>query len=331
MISLVMMVKNEEAGLKRAVDSVKDFVDEVIIGVDETSEDKTLEIAKTLGKVHTFKWSDSFATPRNEGIKKAKGDWILILDGHEYVTKIPKIDFSKIKTDAIRVTVEMEGGSKIQSDRIIRNTVRYKNDVHTIPNAKTWTKYLDFHIVHDRTVQDWKYRKIRNKQRDEMLVRHLTGKKDARSLFYLAQQHRDAARWKETKDTLGEYLKISTFKDEENLGRYYLAQAHYALKEKDKAIEVLNSDIAEHHYYKGYIFYQDKNYAKAIPEMLRAVQLGSSKGSFEPIADIESRAYDILSMCFYHYSQKDLARISALNSLAYRDNERVRNNLQYFL
>jgi len=330
MISLVMMVKNEEHGIERAVNSVKGFVDEVIIGVDETSEDNTLTLAKKLGKVHTFKWSDSFATPRNEGIKKAKGDWILILDGHEYVTKIPEIDFSKIKTEAVRVTVEMEGGSKIQSDRILKKGITYKNDVHTIPTAKDWTKHLDFHITHDRTVMDWKYRKQRNKQRNEMIVRHLEGKKDARSLFYLAQQYRDGAEWQKAIDTLGEYMKISTFKDEENLGRYYLAQSYYSLKQKEKAIETLSSDIAEHHYYKGYIFYQDKDYSKATTEMLRAIQLGSSKGSFSPIADIESRAYDTLSMCFYHYGQKELAAVTALKSLSFRENERVRNNLKYF-
>ena len=40
-----MIVKNEEKNLKRCVDSVYEYVDQVII-VDTGSKDKTVEIAK---------------------------------------------------------------------------------------------------------------------------------------------------------------------------------------------------------------------------------------------------------------------------------------------
>ena len=163
-----------------------------------------------------------------------------------------------------------------------------------------------------------------------MLIRHLTGKKDARSLFYLAQQYRDGSQWQKAIDTLGEYMKISKFGDEKNLGKYYLRQSYFSLGDTDNAIKSLDSDIAEHHYYKGFIYYKDKQYDKAIAEMLRALQLGSSQGSFSPIADIESRAYDTLSMCFHHYGRNELAYSTAISSLGYRENKRVRNNLKYF-
>lgn len=87
-ISLCMMVHNEEKTLGGAIASVSEVVDEVVIGVDEASTDKTFEVAKKLaspGCLFTFQWRDDFAAIRNETIKRATGDMILILDGHEYI------------------------------------------------------------------------------------------------------------------------------------------------------------------------------------------------------------------------------------------------------
>jgi len=60
-ISLAMIVRNEEDVLTRCLDSVKDYVDEIII-VDTGSTDKSIEISKNYtDKTYTFKWIDDFA------------------------------------------------------------------------------------------------------------------------------------------------------------------------------------------------------------------------------------------------------------------------------
>src|SRR3989344_3480106 len=82
-LSLCMITKNEELLIRNCLNSVKDLVEEIII-VDTGSIDNTKLIAKKFtNKVFDFKWNDDFAEARNESLKYAGGDWILILDADE--------------------------------------------------------------------------------------------------------------------------------------------------------------------------------------------------------------------------------------------------------
>ncbi|ABO49916.1 glycosyl transferase, family 2 [Desulforamulus reducens MI-1] len=83
MISLCMIVKNEERNLARCLNSAKDCVDEIII-VDTGSVDNTVNIAKKFdAKIYTYQWDEDFAAARNFSLSKAAGDWILYLDADE--------------------------------------------------------------------------------------------------------------------------------------------------------------------------------------------------------------------------------------------------------
>lgn len=93
-ISLCMIVKNEEQFLEQCLNSIKDLVNEIII-VDTGSTDKTKEIAsKFKAKIYDFQWCDDFSAARNESLKHATGDWIMVLDADE---TIAERDLSKIR------------------------------------------------------------------------------------------------------------------------------------------------------------------------------------------------------------------------------------------
>ena len=84
-ISLCMIVKDEEKFLEQCLLSVQGLVDEIVI-VDTGSTDKTKEIAlRFTSKVYDFVWGDDFAAARNESLKYATGEWILILDADEVI------------------------------------------------------------------------------------------------------------------------------------------------------------------------------------------------------------------------------------------------------
>jgi len=83
LLSLCMIVKNEEKNLPRCLESIKDIVDEIII-VDTGSTDSTIEIAEKYGaKIYFFEWNNNFSDARNFSLEKANGDWILIMDGDD--------------------------------------------------------------------------------------------------------------------------------------------------------------------------------------------------------------------------------------------------------
>lgn len=84
-LSLTMIVKNEERNLFKCLESVKDFVDDIIV-IDTGSTDQTKDIAQSFGaRVFDFEWNNDFAAARNFSIQKSKSDWNLVLDADEYV------------------------------------------------------------------------------------------------------------------------------------------------------------------------------------------------------------------------------------------------------
>lgn len=82
-ISLCMIVKNEAQFLQGCLESAYSLVDEMII-VDTGSTDRTIDLAKIYtDKIYSLAWTDDFAAARNESLKHATGDWILLLDADE--------------------------------------------------------------------------------------------------------------------------------------------------------------------------------------------------------------------------------------------------------
>ena len=86
-ISLCMIVKDEEESLPTCLNSIRDYVDEIII-VDTGSTDSTVEIAKSYNaKVYHHPWENSFSKARNYSLSYATCDWILIMDADEEIEK----------------------------------------------------------------------------------------------------------------------------------------------------------------------------------------------------------------------------------------------------
>jgi glycosyltransferase involved in cell wall biosynthesis len=84
-ISVFIIAKNEEERLPKAIASVKDWVDEVIV-IDSGSEDKTVEIAKNMGAQTTFNEWQGYGQQKIFGESLCKNDWILNIDADEEVT-----------------------------------------------------------------------------------------------------------------------------------------------------------------------------------------------------------------------------------------------------
>jgi glycosyltransferase involved in cell wall biosynthesis len=82
-LSVAIITKNEEANIRRTLESVK-WADEIVV-VDSGSTDRTCDIAREYGaKVFIEQWK-GFAKQKNSAIEKCTSDWILSLDADEEV------------------------------------------------------------------------------------------------------------------------------------------------------------------------------------------------------------------------------------------------------
>lgn len=124
MISLCMIVKNEESFIEKCLQSVAGYVDDIVVA-DTGSTDRTKEIAqKYNARVFDFEWVNDFSAARNFSASHAKHDWIFVLDADEVVISFDKSqveDFIEGSSDIGSILrYEQDAGDIIFSERITR-------------------------------------------------------------------------------------------------------------------------------------------------------------------------------------------------------------------
>lgn len=102
-VSLCMIVKDAEDDIKKCLDSVAKVVDEIILAVDETTSDNTLDIIDLWSRGIKGNWplvkvkriksplEIGFDEARNLSIEDASGDWILWMDSDEIMVHSERI------------------------------------------------------------------------------------------------------------------------------------------------------------------------------------------------------------------------------------------------
>ena len=124
-VSMAMIVKNEQDDIGKAVRSAVDYVDEIHI-TDTGSTDRTWENLEALQDdlktpiyLHLYNWNDSFEDARNASVKDCKGDWIFWMDADEILYNGATIDyflrapyFNGYAIEQRQVAVDMKQGSE---------------------------------------------------------------------------------------------------------------------------------------------------------------------------------------------------------------------------
>lgn len=155
LLSIVMMVKDEEKYLDKTLSSLKDLMNEInseIIILDTGSKDNSISIAKKYTENLYFeKWNNNFSDMRNKSISYAKGDWILVIDADEVLVNYDKL-VNFFKTDLYKkynsASIELMNISSEDDEEnyslasIIRlfkneNGFCYSGSIHEQPNYKS--------------------------------------------------------------------------------------------------------------------------------------------------------------------------------------------------
>jgi glycosyltransferase involved in cell wall biosynthesis len=85
-LSVVIITFNEEKNIKRCIESVIAVADEIIV-IDSFSQDKTVEIASSLGAKVKQSVFDGYINQKNKAINEAANHYVLLLDADEFLSK----------------------------------------------------------------------------------------------------------------------------------------------------------------------------------------------------------------------------------------------------
>src|SRR3989344_5022751 len=105
MISAVIVCLNEGNKLRRCLESLNNFADEIVV-VDLGSKDQSLKVSQEFGaKIYHHNFEPFVERVRNFSISKATGEWILILDPDEVISENLKFKLKEVSKSEKYVAV----------------------------------------------------------------------------------------------------------------------------------------------------------------------------------------------------------------------------------
>lgn len=98
LLTISLLISNRMDTIPRCLDSLASVMEAVpceLILIDTSKNPDVRELLlKYTNQVYEFEWCKDFAKARNEGLKRAKGEWFLFLDDDEWIVEAkPLIEF----------------------------------------------------------------------------------------------------------------------------------------------------------------------------------------------------------------------------------------------
>jgi len=313
-LALVMIVKNEEKGLANAILSARGIADYVCVSVDDSSTDKTLEVANLWAdEVKTHKWADDFAGARNEAHRGIKQDYIMFLDGHEYIKKGDRIkEYLKTGGDGFVCTVELDNNAVIRNPRIYKNGIQFEGRVHEMQVKMTPKRAYDIIVRHDRiSGQDIKSADLRDQQRDDQIVRIMgqqfkDNPKNIRASFHLALHYQTRSQWKKALKMQNSFLKFSKIHCERWYVYFNRSFCYMALGKNFRAW--ISAGCAERETPKrwetaklrGLILYNMKKYKGAAEYFVDSLAMNKDDEAYKPWGREIDGTWNLIGECLFH-------------------------------
>lgn len=338
LISLVMIVRNEEIHLPKCLDSIQGEVDEMII-VDTGSTDQTREVALNYtDKVYSFPWNDDFSAARNFALQKASGQWILSLDADEFLTLKPgelrSLVLANPSTEAYLlplynpISENTEEYNLFHVLRVFRNNgvyifsgqiheqvvIQNEHVVDIVSSPVIYHQYLPQKERRRKRERNLKaLRKSLNHDPHNPFLHYYTGvewmmlNKPVKALPYLQTSYQ----------TLPDEMLI--FK---TAALRYLVIALNTLGEKQKALELILDGNARYPHYAdllylgGILFQEMKEYTQAVKWLKEALVSGSPPSLYSHLTGTESfLAHHQLGLCYEQLREFSKAQDAYLASL----------------
>jgi len=256
-LTVAMMVKDEEKNIRRCLDSVKRFADEIII-VDTGSIDKTIEIAREYtDKIYEHPW-ENFSVHRNQSIGYSTQEWILTIDADEEFIGNGE-DFKRALM-AVSPTCDSmclwlhdlrpDGSVAVKHHPVRtfkRGTVHYEGSVHNEPmfdrnKAAFW---YDGHLNHYGYHGDAELKAKKSKRTIGLLEKELVENPSrTKVLFYLFQSYCDIGQIEKGLQFGEQYISKRHISHDFNESIYFsMISAYLSLGNINRAKQILNEAL----------------------------------------------------------------------------------------
>ncbi len=324
-ISLCMIVKHDAAEwmyIENCLSNAYGEVSEIIVVTDKSAETSTKvhEIAKKF-KVNVMSkdWTDDFSELRNFSIKHATGEWILVLDADEIITKadfttvkktletnkklnayeafeLPQVTYNNNTWDYKWQSVDnfftqnsvFKGAIVVPIIRLFRNNgQKFISKVHEVLDEKKLKGKIGRISV---AIHHLKYMKgIENVNESELRYLELLKKeseenpKNVKALFDIGLTYRNIL--KDNKKAL-EYLEKALEQEQATEILMSIGATYSDLGNLEKAIEFYNKALKKDQENSiaytnlGFIYYRLENYKQALHNLEKALQLQAPNKDF---------------------------------------------------
>ncbi len=281
-IALCMITSKEDEAKARALgDSLKNYVDEVVI----TVADKNVTPPN-------FEWCDDFSAARNYNFSLAKSDWILWLDADDTLTNPEHLKTLVAYAEANHASgywIKYEyafdkSGNCIDEHwkaQLLKNDGHFKwlGPIHEDPIQQrpvTWLSTDKIKRIHHSNEERGEASHNRNIAILEKW--HKDDPNEPRAMFYLGRAYLSAKRHADAINILQEYLNLSGWDDERYEARLLIGQAYLHSGDVDTALLAYHDAILEKevnpdaYIYKGMCYMRQEKWDQALSNFQIAIE-----------------------------------------------------------
>lgn len=228
LLTISLLISDRLDTIPRCLDSLRPIMDEIPCELILIDTSKNPQVNKLLlnytNQVYEFEWCQDFAKARNEGLKRASGEWFMYLDDDEWFVDAEEIvNFFKsgeynsfaYATYIVRNFTDQEYAhySEDWTTRLvsIEDDVRFVGKIHECFWPIRGKRKDLFSIAnHDGYIYETPEKRMKHFERNYPLILDMI-KEDPNNLrwrLFLAQEYRAVEKWKELVDFSKESIEF---------------------------------------------------------------------------------------------------------------------------
>lgn len=219
-LTISLLISNRPDTIPRCLDSLRPILDAIpseLILIDTSKNPEINTLLKTYTEqVYEFEWCNDFAKARNEGVKRAKGEWFLFLDDDEWFVEVQPIikffqsgEYKKYNVAHYQIRNFEDVDYTIYTDCWVSRMVKLEDDTVFVGKiheyfAKLRGKeaHLDAMAYHSGYIFDTEEKRLARAERNIPLLEEMLEEEpdNIRWMVQLIQEKRSLKEWKWIED-----------------------------------------------------------------------------------------------------------------------------------